>query len=445
MEKLLNILAQLLPGVREFRTPFAAGALWVLTAFLAAYLLPAAAFANVSGLVMQVIRFTDRFPDSLVLGACSLAVYLIGVAAGVLSENGARLFQMFMVPLVRVGAVIAIISGLLIWASQGWLLVAGAIVIVLIVALVIYTNINGMEQLPEWVQTIAIFSKELLSELPSTLAGASKSLRDAWNPARSQIERFVSEDLNRRVVASPVLRNQLLALVPEEQLAKVLFIIDAPYDGNDVPSDIPASLSSWSSVWRYLQFEDVQLSTETYAWMRSKLINELDQNEAALYTFLRRFNRSATHKLDVERRLEAAQVRLKIDQPGLWNEFDRLSAEREFRSAIALPVALSLGICALLLVPHSVTVVVPQYWLGGIPFHLADSIRVDWLIAAIVALLTLNIFINASSKKQAEASNILSASLQQAVIEPKDYSAVSVDSFNLARRTWFGLFLGIDI
>lgn len=75
----MNLLASLLPGLREVRTPLAVGAMWFATAWL--YLAPDwdRATTTNTGVAGFVDAF-DRLPHAYAVGALSFAVYVSGCA-----------------------------------------------------------------------------------------------------------------------------------------------------------------------------------------------------------------------------------------------------------------------------------------------------------------------------------------------------------------------------
>ncbi|MCZ2261744.1 hypothetical protein [Isoptericola sp. QY 916] len=78
-------MAAVLPGVREFRTPFVAGCLWTAVAMVLVQIVDPSAYSNWP-LAMELRQIVERLPSSAALGILAFSVYLLGVFATAISS-----------------------------------------------------------------------------------------------------------------------------------------------------------------------------------------------------------------------------------------------------------------------------------------------------------------------------------------------------------------------
>ena len=470
----MNLLSQILPGVREFRTPFASGALWAFALLLAAQLLPREIRADLARLLTNIDHYTERYQAVLLIPTASIAVYLLGVAASVLTNSVLKILGTVNWFTLGFLAVFACSWIVLLWASRLrvlWLVLL--LVVVVLAAVYISRNKSGdrSHRVGEFIHDLLRF---LAEETPRLAHRLLNELSAAWNPSREQINQLMEEDLARQVTGSSTFRTELIARIPYRDIAQVLDRLGARLpDELQRPDFIPKSATSWSEIdtdiakgKRWVIFNNRELSD----WIRDRLRVEFETNDEAARSFVTGYTRTKEHRQDAARRLQAAQVRLKIDQPGLWNEWDRLQAERDFRSAVALPVSF---ICA------CATMLIGRYFewgtlaffhqlaskLARLVFSLYNDrtttkelenlrsvaeivtsagnglagIPISAVVAIALGFITLAVFASAARQKDAESLQILYAAIQQAVIEPKAYGSISVDRIEVGPPRWFSL------
>ena len=71
----MNILSQIVPGVREARTPFAIGVLWALTGWLGCSFLPQKVWQ--AGEVTQLASQAAKIPNEAKLALATFLVYVL--------------------------------------------------------------------------------------------------------------------------------------------------------------------------------------------------------------------------------------------------------------------------------------------------------------------------------------------------------------------------------
>jgi hypothetical protein len=135
---------------------------------------------------------------------------------------------------------------------------------------------------------------------------------------------------------------------------------------------------------------------------------------------------------DVKRRVERANVRLRAEQPALYDEYDRLRSEGEFRVAVAPPVAaIVIGTC--LLVARLPTHIKPTIntlralkWVSLSGDQLKATSSTVWrllgglLLTTAAGLIVFSLMFAAGRGRTRSATDLLYASVRQEVIENRD-------------------------
>lgn len=96
----MGILSSLLPGVRDFRTPFAVGALWTTAVVLLLWHLNDGDLKRI-GFLENVYKIYEQLPDALGLGGLAFTIYLIGIVAKGLQDQVPSLRWWLRAPLAR--------------------------------------------------------------------------------------------------------------------------------------------------------------------------------------------------------------------------------------------------------------------------------------------------------------------------------------------------------
>ncbi|MBB3327757.1 hypothetical protein [Microlunatus antarcticus] len=183
------------------------------------------------------------------------------------------------------------------------------------------------------------------------------------------------------------------------------------------------------------------VSTEDLGrWLVKRLSDLLNDNERYRRLFLRQIVDSAAYTKDLERRTKAGQIRLRVEQSGLFDLFDRLKSEAEFRVSLSLPLAISVSLLWLLLtkevsllnyrVPMRLKSWLEPVGLQDIPIR-DFYINVRYIISVLTGIVTFVIFTGAGKVKDIEASAILYSSNRyigipigtETFIEDEDFTA----------------------
>src|SRR5262249_55245273 len=116
----MNVLAQIIPGIRETRTPLVVGILWVGVAWVLSFLVPRHVwqFDALNTPIHQI----QRLPTEVVVSITLLLIYIFGV---ILDFVGAFIRKVIRLAFLLIGlAGFVPLAVLLIRSWQGWLLAA---------------------------------------------------------------------------------------------------------------------------------------------------------------------------------------------------------------------------------------------------------------------------------------------------------------------------------
>jgi hypothetical protein len=402
----MNILAQILPGVRDFRTPISVGALWLLTGIVAVGLLPSDSSKTFRGIWADMIVSAETFP-SVALGSLALlGIYLFGIATTIIGQGLMRLIQRLRFTIIAVVLAFAVILfGILAW--QFALIVVGFLALLFLggLWLVWAYQWRGVESLGHFFARFAAVSIDLI---PRLISDSADNLAMVFSPTREQLDYF----MRRQVDASPRLVEELGQRMTLGTLEDVLAAAQVPLaDVIEELGDGYGDIESFAELRVYLEAHP-ELE---YAAV-SKLRETVGRTLASADVFTRRrFVALAANfrsrRAAVARQLEELLVRLKVEQPALYDEYDRLKAEGEFRSAMALPTAVLVALAGVALIEHVDWL--QNFW-GG-------------LTVIVFSIAVCLIFISAGQNRITSSNGLLYGALRQSVIKLNDLSTIDLD------------------
>ncbi len=431
----MGFLAQLLPGLRELRLPLAVGTLWAVAAALLSHLLPAPLLQQLAQASEPTRAIVDRLPGTVTLGLAGAAVYLVGV---VMHEIGQVLVRVLAAASIPGALAFVVYLFVMFLATSSAIALAGILSLVFAGAYIIWRRETkeatrepvapgttswfgttgsvtqlalpfpdvrlAREPIPPFVDWfsdgIRTGVRDIRRKGPSMLLEASQELSAAWDPSRDQVNYFLQEEVDRYLAASPHLLRDLVEGLPKDSLREAAELMQLELQEIANAADLPGGiLENWSDLANVL-------TTEKEGGLRVAVVEAVHKaarEEVRLRReFIRRFADTTSLRRDVRQRVERAQVRLRADHVPLYDEYDRLRAEGEFRVGVAVPAGASLLGAGVLVA-------------DAIPW-LADHLYVTALPALIVTFLLLS----AGTGKKNEASQLLFASVSQEVIVNRD-------------------------
>jgi len=406
----MGLLTQLLPGLRDLRTPAAAGVLWVLAAVLASRLLPAELLTELEELVRAVQEAFAPLPAVVVGPLAGLGVYLLGVVMTLIGSAIIRLLNAAFTPEVY-AALFFVAFVRFAWQIPAFILVV-SVVFLAFSAFLIWRH-EGKRQ--SYLDVLDALWRELVVErAPGLALRAWTALIASLRPDREQIAYFVEQDAQRQIDASPKLLESLIERLPARQLPRALRTVDVSFQ--DVKAEHPEAtegISNWDELTDHLTQQRYGREQSIAGDLRNMLLAATLDDERRRQRFVRRFTYpSALHEETIGR-LEQTDIRLKVEQPALYDQYDRLRAEGEFREGVALPV----------------TAVI-------LAFVVLVSREIEWLgeriwVAPLIALVVLLLFILAARSKTAAASRMLYGAVRQAIIEHRETRQLTSDDFRV--------------
>jgi hypothetical protein len=417
-EHKMGLISQALPGLRDLRTPLTVGALWVLAGLLFHQLLPLDIQRQLGAMTRDISNVLSSIPTVALGSFAGLGVYLLGVAMALVGAAIARLVRVLTTP--AMGALLAFI--LLAYFLFSAVLIV-LIILLLIVVLLIWVGWRQEAADEPFADFLVRGLRDVMSEVAGAVVELLEVLVSTWSPTREQVHYFLQQNLQRRVDASPDLLRRLIQRRSRSELADDLMRAEVPLrvlkdrlEGEGVEDWDGSDVEDWYRLEQRLSNSDYQQSVDV---LRKVLLESLKGNPKQRSAFLKQFTLSAAAQKDAVLRLEEAHVRLKVDQPALYDEYDRLRAEGEFRSAVALPVSAIFAGVGILVADQVRWFDSQLEWLGT---HVSWVSVQLWLalLIVIMAAIPLLLFIIAGRSRELEALKLLYASVRQDVIQNRD-------------------------
>jgi hypothetical protein len=334
----MTIWTQFLPGVRETRLPLAVGAIWVIAGSLLFRFLPVE--LRHGELARQVEHTVKALPSAVVVGAGVFAVYLVGI---VLTEIGQMVERIVIgawniVPILAVG----LMSLVLALAFLRHVIIATALIAFL--AWLKWRTLSGVQYFDYLSQ---VLTRVLLSGF-RFVSATWQDLKIAWDPSRAQVEYMVGEEANRALATSADIRLRLLGRLPAGLLP------DAISATNLQDSDFQRKLKLLEPSLEPLALKQavrrLRSTPEIADVVRAAVEEKIAGNDQARQNFVAKVVNTSRLRTDVRNRVERAHVQLRAQHEGVYNEYDRLRAEGEFRTAIAVPFVALLATISYLLI-----------------------------------------------------------------------------------------------
>ncbi|MGW0231938.1 hypothetical protein ACWDWO_26830 [Actinopolymorpha singaporensis] len=401
----MNILAQVLPGIRELRTPLVVGVLWILAGLTFSDLLPVDLFhGDLADLVSSV---RGLLPSTLILSLSALCTYLVGVIlteVGQLVIRALRLLYLLLNEFIIVTAVIALFFMTL------------KVVAVVAAILITYLFLTWWQSGKE-----SNFSSHIKQKIRRTtyksLELAAKSWQavvDEWNPVRKQLGAFLDEEMERIVLSNPNILTELVNQLSGEQVESLALSLSIGVAELEAESSDPTCLPKCSDHYEVL--EHCCGDPELLPVVRKAVEKRIRERRVARKAFLRSPTvDSSALRVELGNRLQGADVQMKAQHSELYSEYDRFRVEAEFRAAVAVPFSvLVAGISRL--VANDL----------GVPSDISSRIYA-YLGAGLIGLLMLV----AASVKNNAGRRMLYASLRQGVIENIDLPSYAPEFFQI--------------
>ncbi|MEV4139371.1 hypothetical protein AB0J72_45325 [Dactylosporangium sp. NPDC049742] len=387
----MNLLGQFLPGVREVRTPLVVGVLWSLAAWVASALLPEKVWQREA--IQTAGRQIGKLPVELVISIIILLIYLLGVllqsigaavrtVLSFVATLGIPLFVVFVVAQFAFKFLIACILFLVILClAQAWLR---------------YRRVRPESYqvaLEDTVTAGLLYAHSVVLQLIHAVRFATESDRQLFDElVDSEFESYFGENsdfLSRTV-------NEIEQGLLYQGAISVGLTLEEVHAVSNAEDRGDFRVKSLADLWMLRRRRENSDSD-----VRRALLRKLETSQVARAAFVRSVLEFDELRVRLRRRLNRAERRLRENQPEQYLEYDRLKAEGEFRSGVAVPLMVLLAALA-------------YRW--HLEFDAKDSPDVLWwLIVGAFAAGTIMIY--AGDAQARKARMILYDSVRTGVIE----------------------------
>jgi hypothetical protein len=386
----------------------AVGAIWVLAGALLYRFLPVE--LRHGELVKEVQQAVKVLPNAVVIGVCVFAVYLLGI---VLTEVG-RMTEQIVIGMWNIVPILAVVVVSFVLTLAFLRHVIIATVLIAFLAWLKWRTLSGVQYLDYLSQ---VLTRGLLSVVRFT-SDSWQDLQNAWDPSRAQVDYMVKEETNRILATSAEIRSRLLSRLP------VRLLPDAIRATNLQDADFQRELRSMQPPIQQLPLKQavrrLKSSPEIADVVRVAIDAKIAGNDQARQNFIAKVVNTTRLRTDVRNRVERAHVQLRAQHEGVYNEYDRLRAEGEFRTAIAVPFVALLSTISYLLI-HELQITGDSRYL----FYVAVGVTGLFMLAA-------------GDGKKSEAANLLYSSVRQQLVVNADTRTYGIEYFPVK-------FYGVDI
>lgn len=417
---------------------------------------------SVFGAAGRQLSIDLNFIPAAVQGSLlGLAVYVLGVVLCYVTQGVVRFIRMALdwrTWLVLLVLVIAVLRPGVFFVAGAGLVAAAAMM-----ALYGYSR-SRAESFSSYFGPLLVLTAKSRDRAISALLCAIDSIASGLSSERHERAHFLREDTSRRVLNSPFMRNQLVNEIRGRNLLRALSYLDVKFDRADLVVNIRSHYSTHKlaradGVARtraaYLDRQDEELVSridtgDVGAWddisaleqpyhgpaveavLRQRLRIAIEADRETERRFVWRFTRVGLSSAVLDQRIAEARVRLQVDQPAVYDQYDRLRSEGEFRTSIAIPLGACIVLFGYILANLSPTLAgwpigeVLRSWSGSawLTDHpalgsvVARAAVLPW-ISWIVGLALLAMCVAAGRVKDAEAARLLYASIRQEIMKVK--------------------------
>ncbi|MCX5064663.1 hypothetical protein OOJ91_02110 [Micromonospora lupini] len=330
----MNVLSQIIPGIREARTPLAIGSIWSIAAWVGCSLAPKEVWQQ--EIFSTAADQISKVPPEALIGIAALLIYLVGVFLQSMGEAISR----FSIPLIfaGVGIVITLVLASAIFRLAVVLLPTGVVTLLAVAALRHHRLRSG---------TYWATVEDTLSSAWSNLLVYVEEHWIRYRTARatsdSLFNELCAESLEDYYVSNPsFLEDRVNELthssLHQAALGASLTLEEAHAEGMQ-DEELPSRVKTLADLRLHLQ--DVEKYDES---VRKALIKKLKRERQARAGLSQVLELNSYHDW-LRRRLNRADHDLR-SKAELYMEYDRIRAEGEFRKGISLPLgALAAILC----------------------------------------------------------------------------------------------------
>jgi hypothetical protein len=327
----MNILSQVVPGLRDTRTPFSVGLLWSGTLWLIFFLVPEQDWRNSH--IEPVVEPLQALPDQLLLVFGIFLIYLLGVLLEMLS----RIFWgLCMIALV-------LLSIALVFAAFRSVGAALSLIFVILIAFAIYVALAASRMRrklldePYW-KVLEDTTLQSIESIGGRIAAFFRQVREIAEPDYGNFQELLKTDLESAFGENPGILDNALKVMTSDTLSKAA---EAVYLSNR--EVYPFATEEQKP--RIVRADDISLLSfyirrdDSIAKVaRAAIAQKLKEDSAARVEFAAAVFNLKAQRDRLRARMEQAEVVLRVNYKDLHNEIDRVRSEGEFRKGVAWPL-----------------------------------------------------------------------------------------------------------
>lgn len=395
----MTIWTQLLPGVRDARLPLAAGLIWALVGALALRYVPEP--IKQGDLANSIRAVASAVPEPVLVGVGLFGAYLLGV---VLTQLGQVVLKLLS-GLTNLAPIVA--GGLIVF---GLLAVIFRLLLVAVAAMAVLAWRESKKPgATSYVDLISTDFTRLCVWCLRFWSDRWRELQVAWDPSRDQIALMVREESARTLATSQSVRSGLIDRIPRGMLWDAVRATNL--QDTEFQRVLTRSASPVKAVPLAQAVRRIKRQPEIEASIRAALEEKIATHSEARHGLMRAVVNSSRLLADVRGRVDRAHVQLRAQYEGIYNEYDRLRSEGEFRTGIALPLTALISVMT---------------------YSLVDELGVSnekSMVFYGIALVTGLAMLIAGDSKKAEAASLLYSSVLQRLVSPSDTRVYGIEFF----------------
>ncbi|WP_433228919.1 hypothetical protein ACQP2H_23650 [Micromonospora sp. CA-248260] len=329
----MNVLSQIIPGVREARTPLAIGVIWSIIAWIACSLAPKEVWQKdvFAGAASQI----GKIPTEALIGIAALIVYLVGIFLQSVGEAVSKLA----IPTILAGSAIVLFIAL-IPAIMELALTCITVCAILLFAVAGLRH-HRIKSGTYWT-TVEDTLTAAWQNLINYIEHSWLSYRNSRETRHSIFNEICADSLEDYYASNPGFLEEKVKELTHSSLHQAalgtnLTLEEAYAEGNH-KEVIPAHLKTLADLRLHLA------NAEEYDnGIRIALIKKLKRDRQARVGLTQVLDLSAYQDWLI-RRLDRVDHELRSTRPELYLEYDRIRSEGEFRRGISFPLGALIAI-----------------------------------------------------------------------------------------------------
>lgn len=320
----VNVLAELIPGARQLRTPLAIGYLWLTVAWINAWWFEKHTQKNTL-LSRAMLDFGfHRLSPTLVVIILSFVAYLIGIFFQIIDNIIVTL--LIFVTSLFVPFIILLIFSL----AQPYLLLSLLVFVLLLVGFALHKghryHTDAGNEITQWLMNALVL-------LGQSSFVAKRIVFRVWSPASAVREGLAIASIGKILDGNPEVAYRFSRTLDSMLLRFACNEVGLRSDGEKIYGVDGRTIELSKAASRSWVNSDCERILRHYLLSRM-----LADRSAAMSAIFRVMKKPRIHGL-VKGAVNVAQTRIRADERVIFEDSDRLRTEGEFRRGVAVPMA----------------------------------------------------------------------------------------------------------